>query len=225
MRRKELILDFTSLLDVIMIILFIVVGKIGQANLSAQNEAEAKIGEVEQELSGLQSEYDDMLSENEMLLELLEEFKQENIDLKASDNINSISLEELFESMMRKTTQVSLVCESHSDDNKTVNNEVVITIYMGQGDERQQANIVTFVHDFDLSKTARDKKNKEMKTDLYNSLYTLLSNDDSEIVMFTIEYTYGDINLSQTDLNNIKGAIDDIEGNLSKICYIDKMKK
>ena len=60
---------------------------------------------------------------------------------------------------------------------------------------------------------------------MYSSLENLIKGNDLELIFITIEYTYGDKNFSQTDLNNIIKAVDDLERNYSITCYIDKVKQ
>ena len=64
-----------------------------------------------------------------------------------------------------------------------------------------------------------------MQADMYKSLENIVKGGGSELVLVTIEYTYGDKNFSQADLNNIIGAVDDIERNYPVKCYVDKIKQ
>ena len=71
MKKRDLVLDFTSLLDVIMIILFVVISNMGQASLDAKKAAEAKMAEnigiqqnlsnIQQVLSNLQNDYNELI--------------------------------------------------------------------------------------------------------------------------------------------------------------------
>ncbi len=70
MKKRDLVLDFTSLLDVIMIILFVVISSMGQASFNAKEEAQKQLEEnakveqnleiAQQALKNLQSKYDKM---------------------------------------------------------------------------------------------------------------------------------------------------------------------
>ncbi len=69
MKKRDLVLDFTSLLDVIMIILFVVISSMGQASFDAkemaQNQMKENAGiqqELEasrQDLADIQNKYED----------------------------------------------------------------------------------------------------------------------------------------------------------------------
>ena len=93
MKKKDLVLDFTSLLDVIMIILFVVISNMGQASLDAKEAAEAKMEEnigiqqnlsdTQQTLSNLQNEYNELIISNEKLQNQLDELLLENNLYKA----------------------------------------------------------------------------------------------------------------------------------------------
>ena len=64
-----------------------------------------------------------------------------------------------------------------------------------------------------------------MQADMYESLEKLIQGHNLELIIITIEYTYGDKNFSQTDLNNIIRAVENIERKYSTTCYIDKVKR
>ena len=93
------------------------------------------------------------------------------------------------------------------------------------GGEQEALDIVIFTHNFNLTREERMIKNAEMQADMYRSLENIIKGNDLEFVFITIEYTYGDKNFSQTDLNNIIKAVDDLERNYSITCYIDKVKQ
>ena len=232
MKKRDLVLDFTSLLDVIMIILFVVISSMGQASFDAkemaQNQMKENAGiqqELEasrQDLADIQNKYEDMTAYCDSLQQQIKELLKENNLYKTED----IDRELLYESLMEKSKKITLICKPYINSNKSDSNEVEITVYSSEtGEEQEALDIVTFTHNFDLSRDDRIVKNAEMQADMYKSLENLIRDTDLDLVFFTIEYTYGDKNFSQTDLNNIVRAIDDIERNYSVTCYIDKVKQ
>lgn len=232
MKKRDLVLDFTSLLDVIMIILFVVLSDMGQASFDAKQEAQKQIEEnvaIQQKLEDsqkalidLQNECDEMAISNEELQKQVEELIKEN-NLYAAEDID---LALLYEGLMAKSKKIVLICTPYINSNKSDSNEVEITVYSGEyADEQEALDVVIFTHDFNLTRDERIARNAEMKADMYRALESIVKDNDLELVFITIEYTYGDKNFSQTDLNNIIGAVDNIERNYSITCYIDKVKK
>lgn len=232
MKKRDLVLDFTSLLDVIMIILFVVISSMGQASFDAKEMAQNQMKEnagIQQELEDsrqdlgtLQNKYDDMVIYCDSLQQQIKELIKENNLYKTED----IDRELLYESLIEKSKKITLICTPYINSNKSDGNEVEITVYSSEsGDEQEALDIVIFTHNLDLTRDERIVKNAEMQADMYKSLENLIKDTDLDLVFFTIEYTYGDKNFSQTDLNNIVRAIDDIERNYSVTCYIDKVKQ
>ena len=88
MKKRDLVLDFTSLLDVIMIILFVVISSMGQASFNAKEEAQKQMEEnagiqqeleiAQQSLQNLQNEYDEMGANNQELQKQVQELLKEN---------------------------------------------------------------------------------------------------------------------------------------------------
>lgn len=232
MKKRDLVLDFTSLLDVIMIILFVVISSMGQTSFNAKEEAQKQMEEnagiqqeleiAQQSLQNLQYEYDEMGANNQELQKQVQELLKENNLYKTEDIDKGL----LYESLMEKSKKITLICTPYINSNKSNSNEVEITVYSGEsGAEQEALDIVIFTHNFDLTREERIAKNAEMQADMYSSLENLIKGNDLELIFITIEYTYGDKNFSQTDLNNIIKAVDDLERNYSITCYIDKVKQ
>ncbi len=236
MKKKDLVLDFTSLLDVIMIILFVVISNMGQASLDAKEAAEAKMEEnigiqqnlsdTQQTLSNLQNDYNELIISNEKLQNQLDELLLENNLYKAKAGKTDIEEKQLYESLMNQSKKITLICEPYINPNKSDENAVEITIYSAEtGDEQKALDVVTFTHNFDLTRNERSIKNAEMQADMYRALEKIIKDNDLKFALITVEYMYNDKNFSQTDLNNIIGAVEDIERKYSITCYIDKIKK
>ena len=236
MKKKDLVLDFTSLLDVIMIILFVVISNMGQASLDAKEAAEAKMEEnigiqqnlsdTQQTLSNLQNDYNELIISNEKLQNQLDELLLENNLYKAKAGKTDIEEKQLYESLMNQSKKITLICEPYINPNKSDENAVETTIYSAEtGDEQKALDVVTFTHNFDLTRNERSIKNAEMQADMYRALEKIIKDNDLKFALITVEYMYNDKNFSQTDLNNIIGAVEDIERKYSITCYIDKIKK
>lgn len=236
MKKRDLVLDFTSLLDVIMIILFVVISNMGQASLDAKEAAEAKMAEnigiqqnlsdVQQALSNLQNDYNELIINNEKLQNQLDELSKENNLYKAKADKTDIDEIQLYESLMNQSKKITLICKPYINSNKSDENAVEITIYSAEtGDDQKALDVVTFTHNFDLTRDERTIKNAEMQADMYRALEKIIKDNDLKFVLITVEYMYNDKNFSQTDLNNIIGAVEDIERKYSITCYIDKIKQ
>lgn len=211
MKKRDLVLDFTSLLDIIMIILFVVISGMGQASLDAQSEAREQMEEnagTQRELEILKEQYDRLQKENNL-------YHPEDVDKIL-----------LYESLMEHAQKITLICTPYINFDKADGNEVEITIYSGDAsDGQEKTDAIIFTHNFDLTREERLVKNAEAQAALYHSLEGLIKGKETELVFITVEYTYEDKNFSQTDLNNIVGAVNDIERNYPVKCYIDKIKR
>ena len=205
MKKRDLVLDFTSLLDIIMIILFVVISGMGQASLDAQKEAQEQ---MEENYAALQKELEQLTKENNL-------YKKEDAD-KAL----------LYESLMEHAKKITLICIPSINSDKAGGNEVEIKIYSDETtEEQEEMDSVIFTHNFELTREERLLKNAEAQSDMYHALENIIREGEPELVFITVEYTYEDKNFSQTDLNNIMGAVDDIERNYLVKCYIDKLKR
>ena len=103
MKKRDLVLDFTSLLDVIMIILFVVISSMGQASFHAKEEAEKQIEDTKQSLKDLQNKYNEMGADNEELQKQIEELVKENNLYKTEDIDKGL----LFEKLMEESKKIT----------------------------------------------------------------------------------------------------------------------
>jgi hypothetical protein len=201
----------------------------GQESLDAQNEAKEKSDaavEIQKELSEANESLEDLQMEYKTLQSQYETLEEENNLMRAETGEGDIDNGELYETLMESTTKFTLICKPYVNENKTDSNEVEITIYSGTGGGDQEAvAVVIFTHDFSLNKLERQEKNAKMQDDLYNALKSALQENDSELILLTVQYTYGDKNFSQMDLDIIDGAKEKLERTLSKKCFIDKIKQ
>ena len=105
MKRRDLVLDFTSLLDVIMIILFVVISSMGQASFNAKEEAKKQIEDTQQSLKNLQNKYNEIGANNEELQKQIEELVKEN-NLYKTEEIDKVLL---YEKLMEESKKITLI--------------------------------------------------------------------------------------------------------------------
>ncbi|MBQ6703580.1 MAG: hypothetical protein IJN08_02065, partial [Clostridia bacterium] len=128
MKKKELILDFTSLLDVILILLFIVTASMSRASLSANDEISAELEQTAAQLALLDEEREQLLFRLEILeaeeaeqraalleLQQLKEsyaaLEDEYDHLKITTGYHEDDLT-LYREAIEKVTRVVLLCET-----------------------------------------------------------------------------------------------------------------
>lgn len=235
MKKRDIVLDFTSLLDVIMIILFLILAGLKQsADISDDGlkDKEERITELESELDkanstleSITSELEKEISEKNDLISDYDDIKNE-YDLLLAENGNSdIKDENLLEILLKKSDKLIFNCSSYSKDNNPDEASVEIKIYYAEnGKDPEEKNTVVFKHDFRLNSEERKKKNASMQSNLYKVLKDEIQSSDSECILASIQYSYNDKNISQSDLDIIYGALNDIETNESKKCFTEKVK-
>lgn len=248
MKKRELILDFTSLLDVIMILLFVVISNMSlasvNANAAAKEETEAvkealaaeqlqaeeaaeKIAELNEklaELSDVNQKNADLELELKVLLEnhtaLLEEYDYLKIitDFDASDT-------SAYGQVLKRMTKVLLLCETGRNE-ETGFPEVRIGIYRSGGTEEEKTYVTSVVlaHDFSLTKAERAELAAGQVTELTKALSGVLRENTEEVIWCTVQYAYDDENFSQSDLEVIGEAIRNLERSFSKTCFMEKTK-
>lgn len=235
MKKRDIVLDFTSLLDVIMIILFLIISGIKQSADQTDNsmtEKDGRIAELESELDKLSSELDNSLSELEKelsekntLISDYDELKNEYELVLSEKGSADIQDDKLLETLLKKSDKLVFNCSSFSkDDDPDVASVEVKIYYAENGNDPEETNTIVFTHDFRLNSEERKKKNAAMQSNLYKLLKDEISSSDSECILATIQYSYNDKNISQSDLDIIYGALNDIETSESKKCFTDKVK-
>ncbi len=248
MKKRELILDFTSLLDVIMILLFVVISNMSlvsaNANAAAKEEAEAaKQALTAEQLQG--EEAAEEIAELTEKLKELEEIKQNNADLELELQVllenHKALLEEYdylkiitdfdasdttaYAEVIRRMTKVLLLCETGTDE-ATGLPVVRVGIYRSGGTEEEKTYVdsVEFMHDFSLSKEERAKLTARQVTELTKALSGALRESEEKVVWCTVQYAYDDENFSQSDLEVIGESIRNLERSFSKTCFMEKIK-
>ena len=210
MKKRELILDFTSLLDVIMILLFVVIHNMNQASLSAYEETERELAEVQSQVEALADERDNLLAQVE--------------DLKIISGLDVDDMS-VFKATIERMAKITLICTTEMND-ETDNYEVRVDIYLGtdQNDAQSLVDSVIIEHDLELTREERMRFNAEQVTKVTKVLENMLKDVDLKLLWFSIQYAYEDENFSNLDLEILSRSISDLERILSKSCYIDKIK-
>lgn len=245
MKKRQLILDFTSLLDVIMILLFVVISNMSIASLKVNEEANQSAIEAGAQIDRLTGEKKELLLQLETAKEkgaeyeqaymeadsLLNELKdkyaklQEDYDyLKIVTDYDSDNTL-VYEEALKRMAKIVLICETGADE-ATGKPFVEVKIYRSQAgaDNQSNAESVKIVHDFSLSKEERAKYNAEQIIDVTKALSGVLRNEQNDIIWFSVQYEYDDENFSNTDLEIISKAVENLERSFSKACYVEEVK-
>lgn len=241
MKKKELVLDFTSLLDVILILLFIVIANMNQASaaageeLTAQlTEADARIQILEQEKTALSSQLEEMnireaknagvIQELEQLKEQYAALQEEYDHLKITTNYDEDDVS-VYQAAIEKTTRAVLICDTALNAD-TGNQEVKVDIYLGGEGEAKQSYVssVVLVHDFSLSAEERERLWADQTVDMTMALSSALREDTGKIAWFSIQYHYDDKNFANSDIEIISKAIENLEHSFGIPCYAEEMK-
>jgi len=222
MKRRELVLDFTSLLDVILILLFIVTSGIGQSSQAASDRAEQSAaqvrvealeeerGQLSQELSELREEYD-RLSEDYDYLKITSRYD-------AGDT-------SVYRQAIGRVTQVVLDCRG-AGDGSAAQAEISLYVAPAGGDGRAVfSGRRSMAHDFALSPAQRAQRNTQQANELAKLLADTLQDDGAPVIWFTIQYDYEDENFTYSDLEVIRKAISIFEAAFDKPCYYSVLKR
>lgn len=217
-KKKNLILDFTSLLDVIMILLFVVICNMNNASLEANENAkksQESLADAEMKLEDMQDKLDALSADNEALNKELSEYQ-----INSGDPVSA----EAYEAILDSTTKVIMKCETGMDT-ETNKHMVSIDIIIKNGDETARQTTTKIIHDFDLSRKERDEFNAKQIGSIKEELEKYLTYSDTGLIWVLIEYDYKDENFSNADLEIIRDAVEMIETDLNVTCYIEEMKK
>lgn len=219
-KKSELLLDFTSLLDVIMIILFVVICNMNNAAMEANQSAEAANKELilaKEQLSDNESKLDELTGDNESLKEELAQFT-------INGENTSQDKAEAFGSAIDNTVKVMLKCKTGMDidtNNHKVSIDVVIK---GKGSDTSRTEAL-IIHDFSLSREERAVFNATQVKNMTETLKDSLLGLDAPLIWFMIEYDYKDENFSNTDLEMINDAIDDLSLLLGITCQVEELRE
>ncbi len=217
-KKKNLILDFTSLLDVIMILLFVVICNMSNASLEASENAkksQESLADAETKLEGMQDKLDALSADNEALKMELSGYQP-----GSGDTVSP----EAYEAILDSTTKVIMKCETGMDT-ETNKHMVSIDITIKNKGETARQTTAKIIHDFDLSRKERDAFNAKQIGSMKEELQKYLTNSDEKLIWVLIEYDYRDENFSNADLEIIRDAVEMLEAERNVTCYIEEMKK
>jgi len=217
-RRQNIALDFTSLLDVILIILFIVIGSMNQASIDA-GKASA------QAVANAQIRIEDLEKDNGQLHNELDEARAELAMMKAEIEYDPGDAENTFD-LLRGITKVVLDCSTSIDPavkNSTVT--IRISVIRNGGQEQTDLEVVSLLHDHSLSGAEREQLRSEQVQTLANVLIDGLRQDAFPVFWLTIQYDYDDIHFTYSDINVIQQAVDIAQLQLEKTFYVDEYHK
>ena len=234
-------LDFTSLLDVILILLFIVIANMNQASLAVGEELTAQLTQADSRVQTLEDEREELISQleemrineadNAALQQQLEQLKEdyeallEEYDhLKITTNYDEDDLS-VYQAAIEKTTRVVLMCDAELNT-VTGNQEVTVDIYLDGGREGNQSYVssVVLVHDFGLSGEERQRLWADQTVEMTMALSSALREDTGRMAWFSIQYHYDDENFANSDIEIIKKAIENLEHSFGIPCYAEEMK-
>lgn len=222
MKKRNLILDFTSLLDVIMIILYAVLSQ----QKGAFNEQTKQLENVQEQYESQIEVYEELASENIELSERISELEEETKELRyAAGRYGSTDREQTYDDVMGELITVKLLIGTHINEN-TNGSEAEISVFMKENsDEEIVVDKFVISHDTGLDDEQRKQAISKAKIDFTNTLYELLLESEGELFLFTIEYNYDDPAVSSKDFEIIEYSINELGRKLDKKCYIEKVKK
>ena len=241
MKKRELMLDFTSLLDVILILLFIVIANMNQASLAVGEELTAQLTQADAKVQTLEDEREEIISQLEEMrineadnaalqqqLDQMEEsyaaLQEEYDHLKIITDYDEDDIS-VYQAAIEKTTRVVLMCDT-ALNSVTGNQEVTVDIYLDGGREGNQSYVssVVLVHDFNLSGAERQRLWADQTVEMTMALSSALREDTGRMAWFSIQYHYDDRNIANSDIEIIKKAIENLEHSFGIPCYAEEMK-
>ena len=241
MKKRELILDFTSLLDVIMILLFIVVSNMAKASASVNEDSKQALAEAGARIEELSGERDELLEQleheadnEEQLLEVtsrLQTLQMEYTELQTEyeylKSLSEISEDDpaVYELALERMTRMVVLCET-GVNTETGNAEVLVHIFQNAEDasEHTLADTVVLEHDLELTREERAKCKAKQIVDVTSAFTEALGESDKDILWFSVQYRYDDVNISKTDLDIIKESVENLERTFGKICVTEEIK-
>ncbi len=223
MKKRELVLDFTSLLDVILILLFVVIANMNQISVSSAKEYEQSVSLAHEQLQISQNHEKEL---NIQLEELNEQYRalQNNYEyLKLSAKQDTSSPSD-YKTILQSLTKLTLFCQPQWNLSSN-QHEVKVDIYCTSDQTEAQSYFSSFaiIHDFTLSRQERIKLHAQQVLELTN-LFSSLPLDNSCGVWCSIQYPYEDENFSNSDLTLMKSALTNLERSLSLPCYTEEIQ-
>jgi len=241
--KREKNLDFTSLLDVIMILLFIVLSGIGrkaqiteaelqkaesraQATEAELQKAESRAAKLDESVQAYEGEIAKLAAENIDLNTELDAVLEQYTDLRTiADYGSDNNYRKAYPAVLRRVAKSTIVClpepEAHSD---RWNVRVDVYIDKTYDNSLVYTDTCTLIHDYGLSPYERRRANARQELEMTKFLEACLMQDEEpmEYCYITIQYPAGDENFSSLDLDIIERAISNIQNQRGLKCYIEK---
>ena len=233
-KKKGLILDFTSLLDVILILLFMVIVNMGQVSHTANQQTEhalkeavaqaaayqASLNEAEAQLQG----YEALAKEHQQLQNDYALLQDEYDYLKITSDFDETDIS-VYRAAIERMSKAVLILDTETDP-ASGNPAVTADIYLNTQADGTGSYMGSFrlLHDFSLTKEERERYSAQQVLEVTRTLSGALRGQEHEMVWFSIQYAYDDENISNSDLTIIKEAIHNLERNFSISCYVGEMK-
>lgn len=218
MKKRDLILDFTSLLDVIMILLFVVLGNMGyaslknaEANRQELEQARQQTAQAEAGAAQLQQALDELSDRYEALRDDYDYLK---ITTGYDENDTTV-----YQQAIQKTARACVILSSTGSD------AVELTLYLDGGTGAQTfAGSMTLTHDTTLSREERDRLSAAAATELTRQLSRALEGCTSPMIWFTVQYPYTDAGVTHYDLEVIRRAVENLGRSYDLPCYLTELK-
>lgn len=217
MKKKELILDFTSLLDVIMILLFVVISNMNQASISVNEETKTALSEAQSQIEDFSNQLEDMRMEYDSL-----QNEYDYLKITTGYDANDMTV---YEATIERVAKVILICNT-SKNAITGNYEVSVDIYLSENVSGESSFVESVIieHDLDLTQDERREFNAEQILNMTRVLSNVLRDVDESMIWISIQYAYDDENFSNSDLRIIRESINNLERSFAKSCYTDEIR-
>lgn len=224
MKRRELVLDFTSLLDVILILLFIVTSGIGESSQAASDRAEQSAARAQAQVEALEGERGQLSQELDELREKYGQLLEDYDYLKITSHYNAGDTS-VYRQAIGRVTQAVLDCRGGGNAS-AAQAEFCLYVAPAGGDGRAVfAGRRSMAHDFALSPAQRAQRSTQQANELAKLLADTLRDDGAPVIWFTIQYDYEDENFTYSDLEVIRKAISIFESAFDKPCYYSVLKR
>ena len=225
-------LDFTPLLDVIMILLFVILAGIGRraaVTRAELTEAEIRIAELDEsrealeESVGLLEESVALLEEqNRVMTEQFDEISQQYGDLRAITEYDRDHLY-AYPAVLRRVTKLTLVCMPEEDIH-TGDWSVHVDLYMDNDYDNDLVYLGThtLIHDYELTQEQRRLLTARQELETTGFLSQYLEQDVTEYCYVTIQYPVNDAHFSSIDLDILEKSVNNTQSRLGLRCYIER---
>ena len=226
--KKAINLDFTSLLDVIMILLFIILAGIGQKAQETKEDlvrSEQEVESLNQDIVSYNETIAELQSQNKELTAQLDNTLQQYNDLLAITREDKDTVK-MYSAAIRRTTKYSLICTPVRDGHSGSWN-VDIDLYTDNtyGSDLTYTDSFRLTHDYELSAEERQHVLARQELDLTHFLEKQLPGNSTEFCYIQIEYPANDQYFSSLDLDIINKSLSNMQNGHGLQCYVEKIAR